>query len=357
MQDDDDSDDRDVEQGNGRRRKNGVRGCGMAMFLLGGVAIASGIYLMGRWDALPGIGRAGAVVLTVLGTLLVLPILLALTFKLVMRLLLGRLTKGMRGAVQSMVTMNEGLYSQVHEFRAATADDFESTDRGRYDAATQELSAVGFRHLGDVVDETISGMGLPSPVIRVLAAPDGGASAGLYHLPDMADGYDDEDDEEEGDEDGGDGGKGRERSAGGGGGGQPITCDLESEFTDGTFLATNNTAGRDLTTPAPPVERRQHPPETPLADLVRLHQQEVQKLLAAKPGASAVPLHTLADVMEMQKRLQAAKHAFRKRIGYLDPAEVRRVAEQTEGTEDLAGPIADTVEQVKREQRHRDGGA
>ena len=320
----------DQEQFGVKRGRRGP-GCGWTMFLLGGVAVGAGAYLMNGWDALPGYGKAGAVVLTVLGTLLMLPTVLFLALKLLMWVILGRLTKGARGVVESMMKLNQGLYGKVHEFREADEDDYDSADRARYDAAARELAAAGFRHLGDVVDATISEMGLPSPVIRVLSAPDGSASAGLYHLPDPS-------------------------SPGGGGGDEPITCDLESEFSDGTFLATNNTAGRDLTTPAPPVERRQHPPETPLAELVRLHQQEVQKLLAAKPGASAVPLHTLADVMKMQKRLQAAKNAFREQIGYVDAAEVRRIAERTEGAEGITEPVVEAVEQIKRERRARDGG-
>jgi hypothetical protein len=144
------------------------------------------------------------------------------------------------------------------------------------------------------------------------------------------------------------------------GGKQLLMCDLATEFTDGTFLATANTRGLDVTTAATGIDRRQHPLETPLPNLVRSHEAEKQKLLAAKaragPGAGAgaitcVVVHTLADALASEQRQQAAKNAFRKQIGFIDPEEVRRIAKTADLDDDMADRAARAADEARRKER------
>jgi hypothetical protein len=183
------------------------------------------------------------------------------------------------------------------------------------------------------VDETVEEHSGLSTVIRVLASTDGTTSAAFYHYtpPEMPRGF---------------------------GGRRLLMCDLATEFTDATFLATSNTQGLDLTTAATGIDRRQHPLDTPLPELVRSHEAEKQKLLAAKaPAAAGAPscvvIHTLADALQSEQRQQAVKNAFRKEIGYTDPEEVRRIAKTVDPDDGMADLSARAAEEARRKQRDR----
>src|SRR5262249_53567647 len=63
-----------------------------------------------------------------------------------------------------------------------------------------------------------------------------------------------------------------------------------------------------------------------------------------------VEIRTAADYEQMQHRQEAVKAAFRQGIGYVDPAEVRRIAEQKSPDEPLsAGVLAATALVAQRE--------
>jgi hypothetical protein len=308
-------------------------GCLAQGFLIGAAAIAVGAYLMGRWATLPGPARAGAVVLTVVGTLAVLPYLILLIFKLVVRRMLGNVADelssvrdGFLKSGRQIVGANKAMYGEIHEYREATDADFTPLDRGRYESATQELAGLGFRHLGDLVDATIEKLTGVRPVIRTFASHDGTTLAGIYHLKTAM----------------------LNRGAGGA---VPFYCDLETEFSDGTFLSTSNSEGSDLTTPPPGLHKLRRPIGTPISEMLKDHEAEKQKLLAAKEGESCVASLTLADAIELQKRQQAAKNAFRKQIGYVDPEEVRRIANQTEEGAVIADAAADAADEARQPHR------
>ncbi len=329
----------EIDKTDGEKPKRRVFGCGLVVLLLGLAALGGGVHLMGRWDALNGSGKAGAIILIILGTLLLLPFIIVVALRVIIGLVVGKVTKELSKAGEELkkaggafVAQNKALYGSIHEFRAAEDDDFEELDRSLYDQAQEALGQLGYRHLGDIVDQTIEETSGMSPVIRVMSSTDGSTGAGVYHFipPAMPRSFE---------------------------GKQLLIGDFTTEFTDNTFLMTSNTRGLDQTTAATGIDRRQHPLETPLAELAQLHETEQQKLLAAKNaagGAEVKPMiiSTLADAIESEKRQQALKNAFRKQIGSVDPEEVRRVASNMDpeipGLGDIAAGAAD--EARKREQ-------
>src|SRR5688572_15827646 len=159
-------DEDDDDGGPGEPEAEGARsytpGCATVMLLVGAALVGGGVYLMNRWDRLGGAGKGGAVVLVVFGSLLALPFLLLVALKVIVKVLVGRVTKELKKAGQElseageeMLEGNKALYENAHQFRAADEDDFEDLDRDAYEDATRVLAGLGFRHLGDVVDETI----------------------------------------------------------------------------------------------------------------------------------------------------------------------------------------------------------
>lgn len=287
-------------------------GCLLVMFISGAVAVAGSIWLFNGWDTLGGGGKAGAVLLCVAGAMFLLPPLLMLGIKIAVRILLRRVAGQFNRAAAEMIEQNRAMYGRVHAFREASETDFSDLDRAFYDQTQAELTARGYRHLGDVIDRTIEDAGSPCPVIRVMNSPDGAIIAGFYHFT-MAD---------------------------------LRAVDFESEFSDGTFLTTANTLETDLTTPPPRLVRRQFPRETPVAELLAAHEAECQKLLAARSDVSAVPINTLDDCIAMQQRLQAVKNEFRQSIGYVDPEEVRRIGHDMIDAEAVDG-VANAVDELR----------
>jgi hypothetical protein len=321
---DEEDDEKDEKDDSGSSKKPG---CGTAMFLSGIAAVAGGGYMLNRWETLNGAARSAAIILVVLGTLALLPFVLLLAVRVIFKVVFGKLAKDLGKSMEElkkaggdMVAGIKALYGQIHEFRNADDEDFESVDRKFYDDAQQRFAELGFRHLGDIVDQTIEQTNGLTTVVRVMSSTDGSTTAGVYHFkpPMMPRGFEGKD---------------------------LVMVDLSTEFSDGTFLLTSNTKGLDLTTTPTGLHRMQHELTTPIEQLVAAHETEKQKLLAAKQGATVVTINTLSDALESEKRQQAVKNAFRKQIGYVDPEEVRRIASRV----DESGVTAEAAAQAADE--------
>src|SRR5829696_2612130 len=87
---DDDDDDAEAGEPEAAKAKSYKPGCATLMLLVGAALVAGGVYLMNRWERLPGAGKGGAVVLVVFGTLLAMPFLLLVALKLIVKMLVGR---------------------------------------------------------------------------------------------------------------------------------------------------------------------------------------------------------------------------------------------------------------------------
>src|SRR5205823_13812548 len=73
--------------------KRRILGCGTGVFLAGAAALAGGVYLMGKWDAIGGSAKASAIILVILGTLLLLPFIIVIGLRVIIKLVLGKVTK------------------------------------------------------------------------------------------------------------------------------------------------------------------------------------------------------------------------------------------------------------------------
>lgn len=301
----------------------GFKGCGLVSFLAGIAAMSGGIYLIVHWNTIGSMARAGSIVLVVVGTLLILPLLLILSFQLFMKVFIWRIKKQLSKAGADIIAQGKSMYGQIHEFRPASEEDFESLDQSYYDTMREKLIKMNYRHLGDLVDKTIQEMGMQSPPIRVMAFADGSVTVGVYELGNSFSHV-------EGD--------------------KLRIFDVSTEFTDGTFLVTSNTQGMDMMTPPPQIHRRQQPLETTVEDLIRLHNAEKSKLLAAMPQAGCITIDTLDDAIESERRQQLIKNAFRSAIGYSDPEEVRRVSATVFDDKEVQDMAAEAIRDEKEKE-------
>jgi hypothetical protein len=305
-----------------QQNKANPPGCSTSLLVLGIGAIAGGVCLMGRWEALPAVGKTGAVVLVVLGTVWVLPFLLLLALRIFIKRTVGKLGKDFAEAGRRIVQDGKAMYGEIHEYRAATEADFAGLDREFYESTGSELASLGFRYLGDLVNESIAALKGVTPVIRVMTSADGTTVAAFYHLnsarrPDR----------------------------------KLLTCEFETEFSDGTFLTSGNTQESNPLTPPPRIHARRYPRATPVSQLVQLHEAERQKLMAADAGLTCTSVNTVPELVEFQKRQQQIKNDFRKGIGFIEPDEVRRVGQSSNGNPDVTESVAQAVEEARRREQ------
>jgi hypothetical protein len=215
-------------------------------------------------------------------------------------------------AAREIVENSKALYSAPHEFAEIRASDFRDLDHQFYNRAQAELEAFGFRHVADIEDLTVSRqMPAMRTFVRILIGDHRSTSAAIYHLkfrrfyrllqlirvlPQ-----------------------------------KPFFIDLESEFSDGTFLATSNTRGTDLSGDVPGIQRQTFPAETPIGQLMAAHREEFGR--QCQEGRTATKVGCLAEVRAAQHRMQEAKNRHKQTLGHVDGEQTARVAAMFNDTE------------------------
>jgi len=97
--------------------------------------------------------------------------------------------------------------------------------------------------------------------------------------------------------------------------------DFETEFEDGTFLVTSNASNAGLLSQPPTIDHAFYPSHTPVLEILENHNERLRKRISS--GASAIPIRTLEDCHQMQRRLKALKDAHRHTIQWVSQSEMR----------------------------------
>lgn len=205
-------------------------------------------------------------------------------------------------------------------YRPASEADFAGLDRDYYESAAERLASRGFRPVGDIV-RIGAGRGKP-PVFRTFVAADGQACAVIYHIPARR-------------------APARLKDV------RLQICEVNTEFTDGRFLETSNAEGVHVSTPAPEVLRNELPPGTDLFAILEEHERR-RGACVNDGGASCVRYATMEDIIAGQERRRGLERAFRRRIGYVDPEEIRRRAILDGSAPQAASQLANAVDRIRR---------
>ncbi len=216
---------------------------------------------------------------------------------------------GPKRAAREIVDDSKALYSTRHEFAEIRAEDFRDLDHQFYNRAEAELEALGFGHVADIEDLTVSRQ-FPAmrTFIRLLTGDQRSTTASIYHLK-FRRFY-------------------RCLQLVGLLAQKPFFIDLESEFSDGTFLVTSNTRGIDLSSDVPGVCRQALPQATAIAAVVAAHREAFRQMCQGQRTVTKVS--TLAEMRALQDRLQAAKNRHKKSLGYVDAEQLARAAAKFE---------------------------
>lgn len=211
--------------------------------------------------------------------------------------------------------LNERIYIPRHEYRQVDAKSFHHLDLNFYDEVRDAFVAKGCRWLADLEDVTLKGTANDfRTFIRLLVSADSTVCIGLY---------------------------------------QPKpriwirlllwifrikigkTVDCESELSGGRFIVTSNGAGAGKLNPPPGFDMKYFPVETEPDIIFRAHTERLKTFLAANPEAHASEMPSMEQALEMQHRMEAAKAAFRKGIGYVTEDELQRLGADSRTAADI----------------------
>jgi hypothetical protein len=216
--------------------------------------------------------------------------------------LLGSLfTKTPKRAAQEIVADTKALYSQQHEFAEVAASSFPDVDQSYYERMKGEFESLGFRYLVDMEDRTANRQYPRMRTFLRCFLGDGGAISGaVYHLKLR--------------------GHFRFLQLVGILPRQPYFIDLETELSDGTFVATSNTLGGDLSSPVPGISYKRCPQHVSLGVMLESHRSQLASQAAA--GSAPRVMRSVPDLWAMQHRLQLLKNAHKAGLGYVDHEQI-----------------------------------
>jgi hypothetical protein len=219
-------------------------------------------------------------------------------------------------AARNILEIRKKVYSdEIHQYRVVTLDDFPHLDRSFYDMCRTWFESQGFRFAGDLEDATLTRL-FPKTrsVQRFCLNEDGSIMGCCFHaiFPPRR-------------------GQTASRTA------RRIV--LDTEFSDGTYVSTNN-GQRDgvatYPTQYPGILNQALPVNTPPEQLIAAHRESVGRKLASSPGISATRCRDIEDIIQIQHRAQAIKSQHKQSIDWGAEREARAGRPLTENERALA---------------------
>lgn len=110
--------------------------------------------------------------------------------------------------------------------------------------------------------------------------------------------------------------------------------EFETEFSDGSFLATSNAQSASLVSGPSIIESNFFPYETPPAELLRFHCSRIEGIARENPDLVPVGVSSLPKFLQMQQRLSMLKAAHRASIQWISKAELEGMAGRNSFTAD-----------------------
>jgi hypothetical protein len=211
-----------------------------------------------------------------------------------------------KNAAKDIVDFVKKVYVPRHEYAPVNPKDFSNLDLKFYEQAMKDLIQYDFRHVIDQECVTLKGGSNDlRTFIRVGLSSDGTIMAGLYHP-------------------------------------KPrfllrlllLLCffilrkvvDLETEFSDGSFIVTSNIKGMVGINTPPDILTEYVSWKTPISQLLELHKSRVHNYLQTNQTIYPVQMRTIGDINESQNRMQEKKAAYRKNVGWITKEEMRNIA-------------------------------
>jgi hypothetical protein len=236
--------------------------------------------------------------------------------------ILEKVRPAAREGVQKIVSRMELLTAEKYEYKTVDARQFPHLDLQFYDLQQRFLESRGFVFLEDCENVTMrKSVSNPNVFIRVLLGGNGTIMAGLYHFKPAL-------------------------SLRAAGAKQARVLDLETWFSNGSFVCTSNAENTGKLSQPAEVDNLVLPGATPFDKLLETHKQRINQI-ATRTGAQPVLLNGIADVRKAGDELHRLKAEHRRRTG-LSPDELAGIAGVGKG--DKAAALLSA--EIKKELNH-----
>jgi len=203
-------------------------------------------------------------------------------------------------AVEKIYKTLKSSFGQSHEYRIVNSEDFRGyVDLAYYHRLQSALIEQGYTWAGDIEDMTVAEILLEyynaRTFIRTMINPTHNTSIAFYHVnPKIPLGFL----------------------------AQIKAIDCETEFSPEKYLVTTNSSKTPFDDP-PGFDVVHLPGNTSYKNVLKTHYQRLQRAMS-NWGLFPTNLHSLEDILAMQKQMQQAKVTYRKRIGYITQEELNR---------------------------------
>jgi hypothetical protein len=203
---------------------------------------------------------------------------------------------------------------QIRQMAQEAAPDYVPTDVGEYPAhqrrfaasAGKKLANLGFEKLGDYDPRHLSVTLARKQMLSIYSRADGHATAAAFSIKPKWPGFL---------------GwllmlvKGQYKTA--------DIVELETAFSDGTVISTNNAGGINPYGQGPHFLQEKLPARTGPAAILERHEARVKEHAAQHPQHSIRTIRTIEEVSAQQAEQVLAKNAYRRSIGFVSEEELR----------------------------------
>ena len=210
---------------------------------------------------------------------------------------------------KKIIKQNERIYSenQVHEF--VDPKDFPFLDLEFYDDTQKNFERLGFRHIADIENVTIS-KEFPSfrTFNRCMLSEDGAVTLGIFHVrirgwmrilqviriikPDI----------------------------------MYHVTELETELSDGRFVVTANGKETNSMTSPPEIITQNLTYRITKEELLKTHMDAIHEIQERDPNVTTLKFSTYEELEESGNRMRKIRHEFKKARGYITKEEIEKVA-------------------------------
>lgn len=106
------------------------------------------------------------------------------------------------------------------------------------------------------------------------------------------------------------------------------TLEFENEFSDGKYICTNNSQGKNPFTKPQEFDSLQMPPDATAQQVLEKHRQRLKDYQQANPGVQMVRVNNLEEISTQGNRQRALKATHRRAIGGITRAELQALAKE-----------------------------
>jgi len=175
------------------------------------------------------------------------------------------------------------MYQPDHEWKEVRESDFSDFNVEFYSNAQRDLERIGFEHISDLEDLTVSAQSSIATLIRVMTHPETKSIVAFYYVPDIGMGI----------------------------------CEFETLLSNEATIISSTSPQSYEIADTPMIVKEHYSDVESISELFRIHIESVNTVLDKHPAVKAQSINTFEDVVYMQNMQNRLKYDYMKSIGWV----------------------------------------